>query len=143
MASFPGQKAGSAPTAPTTPSNLTATPLPSATQIQLQWNPSQDGDLSISYIVTRCSGAGCTNFAALATTAPNSVNYIDSGLSVNTSYSYEVQAVDRAGNLSGLSNIATAVTPPLPQTLASISTTNTGNRWPVDFWPAQTGSRRA
>lgn len=143
MASFPGQKAGAAPTAPTTPSNLIAAALPSATQIQLQWNASQDGDLSISYIVTRCSGTGCTNFTALATTVPNSVNYIDSGLSVNSSYSYVVQAIDGAGNLSGLSNIATAVTPPLPQTLASISTTNTGNRWPVDTWAAQGGARRA
>lgn len=143
MASFPGQKAGASPTAPTTPSNLIANPLPSGTQVQLQWNPSQDGDVSISYIITRCAGTGCTNFSPIVTTVPNSVNYIDSGLQFATSYSYTIQAIDGSNNLSGVSNIATAVTPPLPQAMASVSTTNTGNRWPVDIWAAQPGTRRA
>jgi hypothetical protein len=144
MASFPGQKAGAAPVAPTTPSNLTATPLVSGTQILLQWNPSLDGDVSVSYIISRCSGASCTNFSPVITTVPNAVNYLDNGLTQTTSYSYTVQAIDGSGNLSGVSSIATATTPVLsnPQTLPT-SPTNTGNRWPFENWLSQIGARVA
>src|SRR5581483_10772721 len=106
MASFPGQKSGAAPSAPTTPSNLTATPLVSGTQILLQWSPSQDGDVQIFYVITRCSGVACINFATLTTTSAGAINFVDNNLTPQTSYSYIIQAIDGAGNLSGLSNIA-------------------------------------
>jgi hypothetical protein len=58
--------------------------------------------------VERCSGAGCTSFAQIATPATTTFN--NTGLTASTSYSYRVRATDAAGNLSGYSNTASATT---------------------------------
>src|ERR1700758_3382555 len=106
MASFPGQKAGAPPNKPTTPSNLTATPIQASTaQMQLQWNPSKDGDVPVSYVIRRCTGAGCTGFTVLTTTAPNATSFLDTAVVVGGSYSYTIQGKDGAGNVSGISNV--------------------------------------
>src|SRR5208282_3405248 len=97
-------------TAPTftAPSNLTATaagPL----QINLVWSASTETGGTISqYLVQRCMGAGCSNFAQVGTST--TTTFGDTGLSASTSYSYRAQATDAAGNLSGFSTAATAVT---------------------------------
>jgi fibronectin type 3 domain-containing protein len=68
------------------------------------------GDLGVTdYRVERCSGAGCSNFAQIAT--PTTTAYSDTGLTQLTSYSYRVRAADGAGNLSAYSTIASAITP--------------------------------
>ncbi len=41
--------------------------------------------------------------------APTGTTYSDTGLSAGASYSYEVEAIDIAGNVSPFSNIATAI----------------------------------
>jgi fibronectin type 3 domain-containing protein len=92
---------------PTTPTNLTATAV-SPSQINLTWTASTDPLGVTGYNVQRCQGAGCTNFAQVGTSTTTS--YSDTGLMANTSYSYQVQAVDSVGNLSGFSNTATATT---------------------------------
>src|SRR5213079_1747821 len=77
------------------------------------------------YRVERCAGAGCASFAQVAalTGTPPVPSAGDSGLSPATSYSYRVRATDRAGNLSGYPNVASAttaaapdLTPPTPPT---------------------------
>ena len=86
---------------------MTATAA-SASQINLSWTASTDNVGVTGYLVERCSGAGCTNFAQIGT--PTSTSFSDTGLTANTSYSYRVRATDAAGNLSAYSNIATATT---------------------------------
>ena len=93
---------------PSAPSNLTATAA-GATQINLSWIASTDNVGVTGYRVERCQGAGCTTFAQIAT--PATTTYNDTGLAVNTSYSYRVRATDAAGNLSPYSNGASATTP--------------------------------
>jgi len=97
--------------APTAPGNLTAAAI-SASQINLGWTGSASGNGIADYVVQRCQGAGCTNFAQVATAA--GTNYTDTGLLPSTSYSYQVQAADTAGNTSTFSNTATAATLALP-----------------------------
>ncbi len=92
---------------PTTPTNLTATAV-SASQINLNWTASTSALGIADYIVQRCSGASCTNFAQIAT--PTGTSYSDTGLAASTSYRYRVEAVDTAGNLSSFSSTATATT---------------------------------
>ena len=92
---------------PTAPTNLTATPV-SISQISLSWTASQSSIGLANYVVQRCQGAGCSNFAQVAT--PVGTTYSDSGLSPNTSYSYQVEAIDIEGNFSPFSNVASAVT---------------------------------
>ncbi|MGB8786469.1 MAG: galactose oxidase-like domain-containing protein [Candidatus Acidiferrales bacterium] len=92
---------------PTAPTNLTATAA-SSTQINLTWTASTDNVGVTGYEVQRCEGAGCTNFAQIAT--PTGTTYTDTGLLASTSYSYRVLATDAAGNLSAFSNTASATT---------------------------------
>ena len=116
--------AGSGPpdtTPPTVPTNLTATPAGSA-QINLSWTPSTDAGHPITYRVERCQGAGCANFVEIATPVATTLN--NTGLTANTSYSYRVRAGDPSSNLSGYSNIATAATPPAPDTTPPTVPTN-------------------
>ncbi len=61
--------------------------------------------------VERCQGAGCTNFAQVATVSGTRTSYKDAGLAASTSYSYRVRATDGAGNFSPYSNTASATTP--------------------------------
>ena len=107
MATFSASSSTGDTTPPTAPSNLTATAA-SASQINLAWTASTDNVGVTGYLVERCSGAGCTNFAQIGT--PTSTSFSDTGLTANTSYSYRVRATDAAGNLSNYSNIATATT---------------------------------
>ena len=92
----------------TAPSNLSATAA-SSSQINLGWTASTETGGTISkYLVERCQGAGCSNFAQIATPAATSFN--DTGLTASTSYSYRVRATDASNNLSPYSNIASATT---------------------------------
>ena len=97
-------------TPPSAPSNLTATAA-SATSINLSWTASTDNVGVTGYLVQRCQGSGCTNFVQIGTTAGTITTYSNTGLTASTSYSYQVQATDAAGNLSSFSNIASATTP--------------------------------
>lgn len=97
-------------TPPTAPSNLVATGT-SPSQIGLTWTAATDDVGVTSYLVERCQGAGCTSFTQIGTAATStSTSYIDTGLTMGTSYSYRVRASDGAGNLGPYSNVATAMT---------------------------------
>jgi hypothetical protein len=103
-----------APTAPAAPSGLTASAA-SSSQINLSWadnSGNEDG-----FAIERCQGAGCSNFAEIASVGAGSTSYPNTGLSASTSYSYRVRAFNAAG-YSGYSNTATATT--------SGAATNTG-----------------
>jgi len=107
---------------PTTPTNLTAT-AQSSSQINLSWSASTDNIGVTGYRVERCQGAGCATFTQIAT--PTSNSYSDTGLSASTSYTYRVRAVDAAGNLSGYSTNASAITqapPPLDTQAPTVPT---------------------
>ena len=62
------------------------------------------------YLIERCQGSGCANFAPLPT--QTSASYNDTGLAASTSYTYRVRATDAANNLSGYSATASATTQP-------------------------------
>ncbi|MEO8657482.1 MAG: LamG-like jellyroll fold domain-containing protein, partial [Bryobacteraceae bacterium] len=108
---------------PSTPLNLTATAV-SGTQINLGWAAATDNVGVTAYLLERCAGAACTNFAQIATPAGTSSS--DTALTAGTSYSYRVRATDAAGNLGGYSNIASTTTlapdtqpPSAPSTLTA------------------------
>jgi len=82
---------------------------PGTPQIALAWTPSTDDIGVAAYLVERCQGVGCSNFAQIASVATASFN--NTPVAAGTSYSYRVRARDAAGNLSGYSNTATAATP--------------------------------
>ncbi len=109
--------------APTAPSGLAATAV-SGTQINLSWTASTDNVAVTQYQIESCSGAGCSNFTQIGTTA--GTTFSNTGLTAGTSYSYRVRATDAASNLSGYSNTATTTTlnpdtqaPTVPSTLTT------------------------
>ena len=95
---------------PNPPSNLTAAAI-SASQINLTWKDNDNSETGFK--IERCTGAGCSNFAQIATTGANVTSYSNTGLTASTSYSYRVRAYNTAGD-SDYSNTASAVTQAAP-----------------------------
>jgi predicted phage tail protein len=106
-----GNAGCSAPTTPpAAPTSLVAT-AESDTQINLTWTDNADNEAGFK--IERCTGAGCSNFAQIATVGANVKSYSNTGLTASTSYSYRVRAYNAAGD-SAYSNTATAVTQATP-----------------------------
>jgi chitodextrinase len=93
---------------PSAPGSLAASAV-SGTQIDVSWGAATDNVGVAGYRLERCQGSGCTAFTKLGTTITGT-SFSDSGLSLNTSYSYIVRAQDAAGNLGPYSNVASATT---------------------------------
>lgn len=83
-------------TAPTAPTNLTAT-ANTATRITTQWSAASDDRGVEQYQVIR----GGT---VIATVGAAQLSYIDTTVSASTTYSYAVKAIDAAGNISPASS---------------------------------------
>lgn len=99
---------GTDTTPPTAPSGLMVMQA-TASQINLAWNASTDNVGVTAYLLERCTGEGCSNFAQIASTVGPSYN--DVGLAANTFYSYRVRATDAANNLSSYSGVLSVITP--------------------------------
>jgi fibronectin type 3 domain-containing protein len=97
-------------TSPNAPSGLSASAANSTT-VNLAWSSASDTGANqtgvVKYNVLR-------NGVVIA--QPTSTSYIDNGRSANTQYTYAIQAVDGAGNVSANSNTATVTTPSAPDT---------------------------
>ena len=91
---------------PADPANLTASAV-SGSQINLAWTDGSANELGFK--IERCTGAGCSNFAQVATVNANVTTYSNTGLAPSTSYSYRVRAYNGAGD-SGYTNVASATT---------------------------------
>ncbi len=87
--------------APTAPTGLAGTTT-SATSIRLTWTASTDNVGVTGYRVYR-------NGSQVGTTVAPATSYTDNGLTTGTAYSYQVIAVDAAGNASGFSAAAETV----------------------------------
>ncbi len=94
-------------TVPGAPGNLTAEAV-SPTAVELNWEASEgDADVLEGYSVEMRQGEE-GNYAVLGTTAETA--YQAAGLRPGTAYAFRVRAFDAAGNYSGYSNEAAAVT---------------------------------
>ena len=117
---------------PTTPTNLRVTATTSYS-VSLIWNPSTDDSASFSYVIHASNGREAS--------VPQSVTSFTftSGLEPRNSYSFNVFAVDAAGNKSSNSNTATATLPAdtTPPTAPTVSATDVG---PTHVSLAWTGS---
>ena len=79
--------------APTAPSGLASSVI-SSTQINLSWTASTDNVGVTNYLVERCTGAGCSNFAQIGTATGTTYN--NTGLTASTSLQLP-RARDRCG----------------------------------------------
>jgi chitodextrinase len=112
--------------APTVPGKPTS-PSQTMTSVNLAWTASTDNVAVAGYRIYRNGTQVATGTA---------LSYVDTGLAVNTSYSYTIAAYDAAGNTSA-QTLATAVktlpdtaVPSVPQNLgASVSGTTVNLTW--------------
>jgi chitodextrinase len=102
-------------TPPSAPSTLTATAVGSG-EIDLSWKKSTDDSGVDHYVVFR-------DGVQIDTTTRTT--YADTTVAPNTAYTYVVEAVDVAGNVSPDSNPASATTPTAPTTLTFTSLADT------------------
>jgi len=107
--------------APNAPASLTVTVV-SDTQINLSWMASTDNVGVTGYLVERCTGVACSNFAQIST--PAGITFSDTGMIASSSFSYRVRATDAANNLSAYSNTASTKTPAPPDTTPPTAPTN-------------------
>lgn len=132
---------GADTTPPTAPSGLTAAASTSSS-ISLSWTASTDNVGVTGYQVERCTSAGCSNFAQIATAT--GTTFSNSGLTGSTSYSYRVRAIDAAGNLSAFSAVASATTlaPPVAAPTAGFTATPVSGTAPltVNFTSTSSGT---
>ena len=94
---------------PSAPGTLAVAAV-SSSQIDLVWGPATDDVGVTGYRVDRCQGSGCSNFSHRVQLSDGETTFSDTGLSPATSYSYQVRAMDAAGNLGPVSNPASATT---------------------------------
>ena len=106
---FGGDPPPSDTTAPSVPGGFAAA-ASGTSQINLSWSAATDtgGSGLAGYKIERCQGAGCVNFAQIATTS--NTTFANTGLSAATAYSYRIRAYDGAGNHSAYSATASATT---------------------------------
>ena len=120
-------------TPPSTPSGLTANAA-SPTQINLSWIASTDNVGVTGYRVYRGG--------SLIATVGNVTTYQSTGLSSSNTYAFNVQAIDGAGNTSGLSSSASATTPSsdtiAPTTPTGLSATPISTSQVLLTWVAST-----
>jgi len=80
------------------------------TQIDLGWTDNSSSETG--FAIERCSGAGCSDFTLLATTAADTTSYSDTGGVHSTVYNYRVRAVSTIVPWnSGYSSVQSATTP--------------------------------
>ena len=99
-------------TPPTQPTNLHTTAI-TATRVTLAWNPSTDNSGNVTYRVRMVSPS--------TERSTSQTSFTWTSLSSNTTYSFYVYAVDKAGNRSANSNTLT-VTTPAPDTAPTTPT---------------------
>jgi fibronectin type 3 domain-containing protein len=108
--------------APTIPGGPTLT-VNSNTKITVAWTAATD-DIKVSaYLLERCQGIGCASFIQVA--APTGLSYGNTGLIAGSSYSYRLRATDAAGNFSGYTGVASAITTGVDATAPTIPTSLT------------------
>jgi chitin-binding protein len=96
---------------PTAPGNLHVMGTPTASSVSLMWSPSTDNVGVTGYRVYKGTDL-------VATVSGSTTDYIVTGLSANTSYTFTVYAIDAAGNVSAASNSVQATTAAAPSAQA-------------------------
>jgi titin len=105
------------PGPPAAPSNLGAV-VATSSQVDLTWTDNATNESG--YSIERKTGAG--EYVEISAVGANTTGFSDTGLVIDTAYSYRVRAYNAVGN-SGYSNDATAIIIALPAVPTSLTAT--------------------
>lgn len=124
---------------PSAPGSFTAT-RNSEVQINLSWTDTTNDETGFK--VDRCTGAGCSDFAEIATLAANTTTYNDTGLAYSTTYTYRVRAYKTATcaweTTSATGAATTSISAPSGLSSSSPNTTQVNLSW-TDNTASETG----
>jgi len=137
---------GAEPGTPTAPTNLAAA-LQTGPLVSLTWQDNATNETGFS--VERCTGAGCTNFARIASPGQRnntgSVTYVDATVAYGNTYLYRVAALN-GGGLSAYSPVPPAevsvlvpALPPAPTSFTVAAVKANGNNYTATLnWASAT-----
>jgi uncharacterized delta-60 repeat protein len=91
------------------PDGLTASAA-NTTQVDLAWNDHTASETG--FVIVRCSGSGCSNFAQVATVGPNVTTYQDTSVASGLGYTYEVRATSTSVPWDSTYSAAASATTP-------------------------------
>ena len=113
---------------PRAPTDLVLETL-SGSQISLRWTDNANNETN--FRILRCQGDNCTGFAGIATVAANRSNYLDNQLTPDTTYRYQVVALNGVGNSAPTHPVTATTGPQAPTDLqaAEISPTQVRLTW--------------
>jgi chitodextrinase len=126
----PPATTGGDTTPPSAPANLAASGTTS-TSTNLSWTASTDNVGVTGYDIMRAPGASGGTFAVVGTSATTS--FSNTGLTANTTYRYQVQARDAAGNVSPVSNTVQVTTSGGITTGACSATPTVQTQWGTGY----------
>ena len=136
---------GTQATAPTAPTGLSAALL-TGPRVRLTWTDRSSNETG--FVIQRCTGAGCTSFAEIATagprtTGPSSVTFIDSTVTFGNTYRYQVAAFNAGGTsaFAGPATITVAAVPVAPANFIAVATKASGTNYTMALtWSHPGGS---
>jgi hypothetical protein len=94
---------------------------PKPNESVLNWTASTGAPIA-NYLIERCTGLNCSNFAQVGSVSGSTLTYTDTSIASGTVYNYRVRAEDTAGLFSGYSNVV-PVSPIIPQIVSSLVAT--------------------
>jgi hypothetical protein len=133
---------GTTPSAvPANPTGLSAT-VQAGPQVSLAWTDKATNETG--FVVERCTGMNCSNFAQIATPGPStstggSVIYGDATVSVTGTYSYRVKAVTASGSSAYTNTAANVASPAIPAAPTSVTVVQATAATTVTLTWAHTG----
>ena len=132
---------------PANPTLLTAT-VQAGPRVSLVWRDNATNETG--FVIERCAGAACTNFAQIAITGPRNgtgnVTYTDTTVTAGNTYRYQVWAVNAIGRSNnpppGSAGPTNAVVPAIPAVPTSFTVSvvkANGNNYTATLrWTANT-----
>jgi FtsP/CotA-like multicopper oxidase with cupredoxin domain len=108
---------GTPPTAVPANPTLLVTTVQAGPRVRLVWRDNATNETG--FVLERCTGSGCTNFAQIATPGPrngtgNVPAYLDTTVTAGNTYRYQVWAVNAVGLSAAPAGPTDAVVPPIP-----------------------------
>jgi len=136
---------GILPGTPATPTNLAAA-LQAGPAVRLTWRDNANNETG--FLVDRCTGVGCANFAQIAVAPPRNgtgnTSYVDTTVTAGNDYSYRVFARNSVGTSADNTNIASVTVPAIPSAPTSFTVTAVkagGNNYTATLtWAPATGT---
>jgi len=109
---------------PKNPTTLSST-MQAGPQVSLTWRDNANNETG--FVVERCAGSGCSNFASIATPPARNntgnVTYVDGTVTFGNRYTYRIYAENGAGRSAAPTNLLSVTVPAIPAMPVNLTVT--------------------